>query len=131
MSDTVFNELGKWSKTNTFIAPALMYECKLGGCALAVLLYMIGEHDRAIFNCKEPKGVTLSYDKLAKMLGCSKWTVRTAIETLVYERLIICVNSKERKGRAMLQYKINVGMLQKIVSDFLKRNAECADAKIT
>lgn len=126
MAKPVFNDDGKWSKENIYLSMALLSKYRLSGNHLGVLLYIISAYNRKVFSYKteEETGVSVSYDDLQKYLISSEKTPKNVIKALLEWKLIECENLKQRDGKAKYQYKPNIRLLNKVLSDYLENFPE-------
>ena len=120
MSETVFNDNGKWSKSNIYFEMAVMSKYKLGGFQLAILSYIVNSYNRAVLSYKPMKGCNVSYLELARRCNCPEVTAKKAIKVLLDEKLIEQTNRQERQGRKSYCYVPNVKKLNKITDEYLK-----------
>lgn len=126
MAKSVFDDNGKWSKGNIYLGMALLSKYRLSGNHLGVLLYIISAYNRKVFSYKteEETGVSVSYDDLQKYLISSEKTPKNVIRALLEWKLIECENLKQRDGKAKYQYKPNIRLLNKVLSDYLENFPE-------
>ena len=73
------------------------------------------------YECEKQKPCGYSYDELADKYRYHKRAIRDAIETLIKESLIICLNMETRKGKAKFQYVPNVEKLHKLFDEYRKK----------
>ncbi len=119
MSKAVFNNDGKWSKGNIYFDIAIMSIYKLGGFQLAILSYIVNSYNREVFSYREQKACKISYSDLVKRCNCAEKTVRNAIQVLLDEQLIKCINSNTRRGRNSYYYIPNETKINQITNDYL------------